>query len=390
MTSLFRKKFGFGCMRLPLLDKENPTSFDYAHIEAMFDAFIAGGYSYFDTAYTYHGYKGETAVRKALVERHPREDFQLATKLPLRDMKSNEHLPVILQEQLQNSGVDFFDAYLLHNMGRLVYPRCRDFKVFDFLAQMKDEGKIRLAGMSFHDKPELLAQILEQDGSVLDFIQLQVNYVDMEQGNVQSRRCMEVAAEFNKPVIVMEPLKGGALVNIPEEGEAILRSIHPDATPASWAFRFAAMQPGVELVLSGMGTIEQVQENMALFDNLTPLNDQELDAIAQVRDMILERTAFACTSCEYCMPDCPMNIAIPHYFALYNSAKQFPGGFASQNAYYFNLATSYGKASECIECGQCEAVCPQHLPIRDYLKLVAEKYEVENPFPVRYEPKEKE
>ncbi len=388
MNTLFRKKFGFGCMRLPLLDKDNPTSFDYAHVEEMFDAFLAGGYSYFDTAYTYHGYKGETAVRKALVERHPRSSFQLATKLPLRDMKSNDHLPVIFQEQLQNCGTTYFDAYLLHNMGVMVYPRCREFKVFDFLAEMKSQGKIRLAGMSFHDKPELLAKILEQDGSVLDFIQLQVNYADMEQPNVQSRRCLEIAAEFNKPVIVMEPLKGGALTHIPAEAEAILRALDPSATPASWAFRCAATQPGVQLVLSGMGALEQVQENMALFDSLKPLHAQELQAIRQVGDIIHEKTAFACTGCEYCMPDCPMNIAIPHYFSLYNSALQFPGGFASQNAYYYNLAASYGKAGACIECGQCESVCPQHLPIRDYLKQVAAKYETGSPFPQRYEPKD--
>lgn len=383
------KKLGFGCMRLPVLDQENPTSFDFDRIEEMFDTFLAGGYTYFDTAYTYHGYKAESAMRRALTERHPRETFQLATKFPLRDFRSQEDLPVYFSEQLENCGVGFFDAYLLHNVGAMVYPKSREFHVFDFLNRMKSEGKIRNLGMSFHDRPELLEQILRQDGAVLDFIQLQVNYVDMDQPNVQSRRCLEIAAAFEKPVIVMEPLKGGVLAQLPAEAEEVLKTHNPNAAPAAWAFRFAATRPGVMLTLSGMKTLELVKENMALFDRLKPLNDDELAAIDQARDIILANTAFACTACEYCLPHCPMNIAIPQYFSLYNSGMQSPGGFASRNAYYYNLASMHGKAGDCIECGACESFCPQHLPIRDYLKQVAGKFESGDPFPGRYVPKDK-
>lgn len=377
------QQFGFGCMRLPLLRQDEPTSFDFAKIEALFDAYLEKGFTYFDTAYTYHGYQGEEAIKKALVERHPRESFALATKLPLRDFQDRADMERIFQEQLSHCGVEYFDYYLLHNMGTNVYEKCKQHGAFSFVAQKKQEGKIRQVGMSFHDMPELLEEILSAYGETLDFLQLQINYVDWEQPNVQSRRCLEIARKFHKPVIVMEPCKGGTLVNLPEEAQALLRVKRPDASNASWALRFAASQEGVTRVLSGMNSLEQVEDNTATFLQFEPITPEEQKVIDQVREIIERNTPIPCTGCAYCTHGCPKDIAIPHYFALYNSVSRTTGSFSSQAVYYNNLSLKHGKASACIGCRQCEKACPQHLPVVDHLRAVAAKFETGSSFPSR-------
>jgi len=383
MDLMKEKKFGYGCMRLPILDINDPASFDYEQIETLFDAFLQQGFTYFDTAYTYHGYHAEEAVRKALVERYPRDAFQLTTKMPLRDFKDTADLQRIFDEQLRHCGVDYFDFYLLHNMGTNVYQKCCDYGAFDFVKRMKAEGKIKVVGMSFHDMPELLDEILAAHGDALDFVQLQINYVDWEQPNVQSRQCLEVANKYNKPVTVMEPCKGGTLIHLPEEAVSLMKAYNPDASTASWALRFAASQPGVFRVLSGMNSMEQVMDNTAAFKNFQPLNEAEQTIITKVTKIINDKTAIPCTGCAYCTHGCPQHIAIPQYFALYNSIMRTTGSFSSQMVYYNNIALKHGKASDCIECHQCEDACPQHLPIVDYLKDVTEKFEKNSIIPVR-------
>ena len=383
MDLMNEKKLGFGCMRLPLLDKEDQTSFDYDLICRLFDKYLEMGFTYFDTAYTYHGYHAEEAMRKALVERYPREAFQLATKLPLRDFKDAENMEQIFTEQLQNCGVSYFDYYLLHNMGSNVYEKCCKYGAFDFAAKKKAEGKIKVVGMSFHDMPELLDEILCKYGDKIDFVQLQINYIDWEQPNVQSRRCLEIADKYNKPVTVMEPCKGGTLVNVPEEVENLMKAYNSKASTASWAMRFAASQKGVFRVLSGMNSMEQVEDNVSSLLYFEPLNEDETEIIKKARSMINAKTAFACTACSYCTHDCPKNIAIPQYFALYNSISNTTGSFSSQMVYYNNLAITHGKASDCIGCRQCEKSCPQHLPITDYLKKAADKFEKNSTLPTR-------
>ena len=376
--------FGFGTMRMPVLDADDPASFDYKTIEALFDRFIAMGGSYFDTAYTYHGYHAEEAVRTALVQRYPREDFQLATKMPLRDFKDAEDLEKIFNEQLTNCGVTYFDYYLLHNMGHNVYEKCRKYDVFHFARKKQQEGKIRAVGMSFHDMPELLEQILEEYSDCIDFLQLQVNYLDWEQPNVQSRRCLEIANRYGKPVSIMEPCKGGTLINIPEEAKELLKASDLGLTPAGLALRFAASQPGVFMVLSGMNSLEQVEENCSFFQEFKPLSDDELTLVQRIREIIERNTAIACTGCAYCTHDCPKKLAIPQYFALYNSIKSKTGSFSSQNVYYNNtVLAGHGRASECVKCGKCESACPQHLPIRQYLEDVAGAFDGGNNFPTR-------
>ena len=378
------QKLGFGCMRMPVLDASDPTSFDYEKIKKLFDCFLEQGFTYFDTAYTYHGYQAEKAVKRALVDRYPRERFQLATKMPLRDFKDEEDLEKIFAEQLENCGVDYFDFYLLHNMGYNVYDKCCKYHAFDFVKHKKDEGKIKTVGMSFHDMPELLNEILEKYGDRLDFVQLQINYIDWEQPNVQAKKCLEIANKYEKPVIVMEPCKGGTLVNVPKEAEELMKAYHPEVSVASWAFRFAASQEGVIRVLSGMNTMEQVLDNTGTFQNFSPLDEGEYEVIRKVTEIINQQTAVPCTACEYCTHGCPRKIAIPQYFALYNSVMRTTGSFSSQQVYYNNIALNeHGKASECIKCGKCEQACPQHLPIREYLENVKQKFEGESIIPVR-------
>lgn len=377
------KKFGFGCMRLPLLDQNDQTSFDTETFNKMVDTFLEKGFTYFDTAYVYHGYRSEDAVRESLVKRHPRDEFELATKLPMRDFQSAEDMERIFNEQLEKCGVDYFDYYLLHNIGVNAYKKACQFDSFGFGQRKKQEGKIKNFGMSFHDTPGLLDEILAAHPE-LDFVQLQINYIDWENPGIQSRRCHEVARKHGKPIIVMEPCKGGNLAFVPEKAEKLMKEYNPAASVPSWAIRFAASQEGVMMVLSGMNTMEQLLDNTSYMADFKPLSEEEYKIIGQVVDIINENTAIPCTSCRYCEKGCPQNIAIPDYFALYNSAKRaVTNNISSQFVYYLNLSAKHGKAGDCISCEQCESACPQHLKITELLKDVSATFDVTPAFPTK-------
>lgn len=370
------KKLGFGLMRLPQLDPNDATSIDIELTKKMVDTFIEKGFTYFDTAWMYMGFKSENAVKEVLVERHPRDSYTLATKLHAGFIKTKEDRDRIFNEQREKTGVDFFDYYLIHDVGAHHYEIYKKLDCFTWIKQKKAEGLAKKIGFSFHDNAELLDKVLtEQPG--MDFVQLQINYLDWESEGVQSRKCYEVAKKHGIPVIVMEPVKGGTLANVPENVERLFKSYNPEASVPSWAIRFAAGLDNVFMVLSGMSNMEQVLDNTGYMHNFKPLNNDEQKLVKQAVDLINSNISISCTGCSYCTDGCPVNIAIPKYFSLYNADKQeYKGkGWTPQGSYYDNLTKTFGKASECIECGQCEGVCPQHLPVIELLKTVACHFE---------------
>lgn len=356
------KKLGFGLMRLPSAHGQ----IDLEQVNTMVDRFLAEGFTYFDTAYVYHGGKSEETVREALVNRHPRASFQLATKLPVWEVKKHEDLDRLFQTQLDRTGAGYFDFYLLHALDKGRVADLDRFDMWGYVVGLKAKGLIRHAGFSFHDKADVLDEILTKHPE-MEFVQLQINYADWEDEDVQSRACYEVARRHNKPVIIMEPVKGGSLAGLTPDSQSIFKAVHPERSMASWALRYAASLDGIVTVLSGMSDTAQMADNLATFSPLEPLSDKEREAVAAVVRKNAEIPTVPCTACKYCVDDCPQKINIPGAFESYNNYKVY-GNLAGAKGHYNWMMGKGGKASSCIACGVCEGHCPQHIAIIDTLK----------------------
>ena len=363
-----KKNFGFGCMRLPM----NGEAVDVAETCRMVDAFLNAGFNYFDTAHGYLQGKSETALRECLTGRYPREKYVLTDKLTENFFKTEADIRPFFESQLKACGVDYFDYYLMHAQGAGNYGHFKKCRAYETAFALKAEGRVRHVGISFHDRAEVLEQILA-DYPQIEAVQLQFNYVDYDDPAVQSRKCYDVCVQHGKPVIVMEPVKGGNLVSLPQDARAVLDALH-GGSPASYALRFAASFPSVKMVLSGMSDLAQMQENISFMADFKPLNEEEMAAVAKVRAIFRGKNLIPCTACRYCTDGCPRHIAIPDLFALMN-AKQIYHDW-NANFYYSAVHTAPGRrASDCVKCGKCEKACPQHLPIRRLLEEVAKEFE---------------
>ena len=369
-------KLAFGLMRLPIIDNDN-SKINLEAFKEMVDEFIASGGTYFDTAWPYHSGNSELAFKKVVFERYDRSQYTLTDKMPMFAIKEETDLETIFNKQLEKTGVSYFDYYWLHALNKNYYETVKKTKAFDFILKKKQEGKIKHIGFSFHDSYEVLETILMENPKV-EFVQLQINYIDwLDDTNVQSRLCYEVCKKYNKPVMVMEPVKGGALVNVPEKALKLMRDYNPNASTASWAIRYVASLDNVFMVLSGMSNLEQMKDNLSYMKDFKPLNEEEKTIINEVANIIKNNISIQCTNCRYCISEnkCPMNICIPDYFSIYNDKKAFNIKKGSYTQRYEELNKTYGKASECLKCGMCETHCPQHLSIRDHLATIAKELE---------------
>lgn len=364
-------KFGFGCMRLPMVNGE----VDMPQFCEMVDAFLDSGLNYFDTAHGYLSGKSELALREGLTSRYPRDRYILTNKLSTHFFTQEDQIRPLFEEQLRACGVEYFDFYLMHAQDGEIFEKYKRCRAYETAMELKEEGKIRHFGISFHDRAEVLDRILTEYPQI-EAVQIQFNYLDYEDPSVESRKAYETAEKHGKPVIVMEPVKGGSLVNLPEEAQRVLDDMHGGSN-ASYALRFAAGFENMMMVLSGMSTLEQIRENVAFMAEPVSLNEEEQEAIRRVREIFSSLNMIPCTACHYCVldNDCPKNIPIPELFSCYNLKTTFHSW--NQDYYYTIQTRDRGKASECLKCGKCERICPQHLEIRKLLVQVAQEFEKE-------------
>ncbi len=362
---IFNKNFGFGCMRLPMKDGE----VDLTEFSKMIDTFMENGFNYFDTAHGYIQGKSELAIKECLAKRYKREDYILVNKISGWFFKTREDIDGYFQTMLENTGVEYFDVLLLHTQTRKNYNHFKECGAYEKAFEYKQKGLAKMVGISFHDSPEFLDKILTENPEI-EVVQIQFNYLDTDNPSVESMGCYQVCLKHNKPVIVMEPVKGGRLVNIPDEAKKVFASLGK-MSPASYAIRFAAGFENVKMVLSGMSNMEQMLDNLSYMSDFKPLNEKELQAVYTVKDIINKTMEIPCTACRYCVEGCPQKINIPDIFEAFNMNRKGEDGFSK----YKKAIENNGKASDCIKCGKCEFECPQFIDIRKFLQESTEIFE---------------
>ncbi len=363
-----KKNFGFGCMRLPLFENGDVN---YEEFSKMIQAFIDAGFNYFDTAHNYLSGKSEIALRECLTSKYPRDTYLLADKLTETYFEKEEDVRPFIESQLEILGVEYLDFYLMHAQNGKNFEKYKACRAYEIAAEMKAQGKLRHVGLSFHDSAEVLDKILTEKPFV-EFVQLQFNYLDYENVGVQSRLCYEVCVKHGKPVIVMEPVRGGRLINLPEKAQTILNGLGGGSN-ASYAIRFAASFDQIFMVLSGMSNMEQMADNLGFMKEFKKLDESEFAALFSVADAIREQNLISCTACRYCVEGCPKQIDIPELFRAVNAKKN--GDADAEAQYQAVIAAGSGKASDCIRCAKCERICPQKLPVRTLLREVVKAFE---------------
>lgn len=372
-------ELGLGMMRLPLLDENDFKSIDYEQVNKMVDSYMESGFNFFDTAYVYHEGVGEESFRKSVVERYPRDSFMLSTKLPLFVITKESQLEPLFVEQLKNCGVDYFDYYLLHNVSGYTETAWKNVDLYSFIQRKKEEGYIKHIGLSTHGDAEFLEGILVEHPEI-EFVLLQINYIDWEDEAIESKKCWEVARKYNKEIMIMEPYKGGFLADVPKEAKIIMKDYNPDKSVISWAMRFVANLEDIKVIFTGASNLEQLENNISEIKNADPLNDEELEILKEVSEIINSNITVDCTKCRYCIDACPEEIDIAKIFDLYNKDKLLGNEGWSQagNAYLnYSKLPDVGIASDCVECEMCVEECPQQIDIPEVLKDVAKTFETE-------------
>ncbi len=369
-----KNKFGFGCMRLPLTDKKDPSSVDQEQFNKMVDLYLENGYNYFDTSYAYHNGISEISIKKAVVDRYPRKSYMITDKMPTWLLTKAEDNEKYVNEMLNRLGIDYFDRFLIHNINTPWFKKAVNAETFDYLRKMKEEGLASKIGFSFHDEPELLEKTLKEYSNGFDFALLEINYIDWNDPIIQSKKCYELCVEYGLEIYVMEPLKGGVILNTSDDIKNDFKKFNPNESIASLALRFCASLDNVKVILSGMSNIENTKENIETFNNFKALTDEEWEFLEKEAEKLRKNIAVACSECDYCIEHCPHNIPISDYFRIYNAKKQNPDSNI-YTAYYHKLANEEVSAEECNECGTCIDYCTQQIDIPEELKKVVETFE---------------
>lgn len=369
----YKTKFGFGCMRLPTTDENNPSSINQELFNEMVDIYMENGFNYFDTSYAYHNGASEVAIRKAVVERYPRESFKICDKMPTWALTNEEDNDKFTNEMLERLGIDYFDVFLIHNINTPWFENAKKTNTFEYVKKMKENGVAHQIGFSFHEKADLLKEVLDEYGDIFDVVQLELNYLDWEDPSIEAHKCYDLCVEYGLDVYVMEPLKGGVIVNPINEIKNDFKQFNPDKSIASFAIRFCASLENVKMVLSGMSKMDDLIDNCNTYENFEPLSNTEEEFLEKMAQRLSDNLAVPCSECGYCIDACPEMIPIQEYFTLYNTSKNQPESNIYK-LYFDKLAKEKVPAEDCTYCGTCIDYCTQKIDIPDELEKAVEHF----------------